>query len=119
MIDAWWRKELGREPTIDELYEMQRVMALAPVQKAHRRIERIFDGVLIVWAIAAIAGLLVAMISGAPEKRHFIYLAWFFLVPLFANNWRSGALRRATWRAMKRRVRQDRVDEINTIIARH
>jgi hypothetical protein len=119
MIDAWWRKEFGREPTIDELCEMQRAMALAPVQKALRRIERIFDGVLIVWAVVAIAGLLSAMMSGLPEERHFIYLAWFFLLPILANNWRSGALRRTTWRAMKRQVREDRLDEINTIIASH
>lgn len=119
MIDSWWREAFGREPTIDELSAMQRAMALGHVQAACRRIEWIFQAVLILWALAAGIGLLLVMSNGMPSRSSFGLLAGFVLIPLYANGWRSNAIKSATARAAKRQIRQDRFEEIQTIIASH
>jgi hypothetical protein len=117
MIDSWWREEFGRDPTVDELSAMQRAMALGHVQAAGRRVEWIFQAVLIVWTLAAGAGVLLIMTNGIPALSSFGLLAAFFLIPLIANGWRSKAITSAVARAAKRQIRQDRFEEIQTIIA--
>jgi hypothetical protein len=120
MIDSWWREEFGRDPTIDELSAMQRAVALGHVQAAGRRVEWIFQAVLIVWTLAAGAGLLLLiMANGMPALSSFGLLAGFFLIPLIANGWRSKAITSAVARAAKRQIRQDRFEKIQTIIASH
>jgi hypothetical protein len=75
--------------------------------------------VLIVWTLAAGGGLLLIMSDGMPARSSFGLLAGFFLIPLIANGWRSKAIKSAVARAAKRQIRQDRFEEIQTIIASH
>jgi hypothetical protein len=117
MINQWWRRDFGREPSLEDLTDAQRVVVLAQVLPLRRRWDFGVNVFLALWIVGAAAAMVAAQsFDSWHERGVFVALMFYILLPAYAVGWRRAAVARATHRATIRVIRDDRLETIQSII---